>query len=416
MIQKARTKIYNLLRWSERYAQTDMVYLAKGGFWLTAGKFISSAASFLLSIAFANLIPKETYGIYKYVLSIVGLLAISNLTGMESSLVRSIAQGFEGSFKKAFFAKVKWGIFGSLLGIGFAIYYYTQQNWTLTICFLMSAVFIPLMDPLEIHQAILGGKKDFKLSAKFSAIGQIFGVFAMILALVTTKNIALIIFAYFAANTFIRYVLLKITLKKFPLNQKVDPETVSYGKHLSVMNFFGILSAQADKILLWHFLGAAPLAIYSFALAPISQISNSLKSVNQLFLPKLAEKDKEVIKKTLPKKMIKFYLLMFFIILTYIILAPFLYKVFFPQYLEAVNYSRVYALVLLFFPQKLLSTALLAYGQKKGLYIVSTISPIIKLSLFFILIPIFGVWGAIYAMFSPFIFNAVALSYYFRKM
>jgi len=64
-IKKLKDKIYRLLRRSEKYFKTDMVYLAHGGFWLTLGQIISSAASFLLAIAFANLLPKETYGTYK---------------------------------------------------------------------------------------------------------------------------------------------------------------------------------------------------------------------------------------------------------------------------------------------------------------------------------------------------------------
>ena len=37
MINKIKNRIYNILRQSEKYTQTDMVYLAKGGFWLTLG-------------------------------------------------------------------------------------------------------------------------------------------------------------------------------------------------------------------------------------------------------------------------------------------------------------------------------------------------------------------------------------------
>ena len=74
MIKKIKEKIYNLLRWSEKYTKTDMVYLAHGGFWLSFGQIISSLSSFLLAIAFANLLPKETYGNYKYILSIASIL------------------------------------------------------------------------------------------------------------------------------------------------------------------------------------------------------------------------------------------------------------------------------------------------------------------------------------------------------
>ena len=66
---KIKEKIFNLLHWSQKYTGTDMVYLATGGFWLISGQIFYSATAFLLSIAFANLWSKETYGIYTYIIS-----------------------------------------------------------------------------------------------------------------------------------------------------------------------------------------------------------------------------------------------------------------------------------------------------------------------------------------------------------
>ena len=61
-----KQRIYKGLKWSQKYTQTDMVYLAKGGFWLGMGQIITGLASFLLTLAFANLVPKETFGTYKH--------------------------------------------------------------------------------------------------------------------------------------------------------------------------------------------------------------------------------------------------------------------------------------------------------------------------------------------------------------
>ena len=120
-------KIYKLLRRSEKYTKTDMVYLAKGGFWLTINQIISISSAFLLSIALANLLPKEIYGQYKCIISIFSILAISTLPGMDTAVTRSIAQGNEGSFKQALKTKMKWGLLGALVSLCFAIYYLLQQ-------------------------------------------------------------------------------------------------------------------------------------------------------------------------------------------------------------------------------------------------------------------------------------------------
>ena len=127
-MQRLKAKIKNFLIWSQKYTQTDMVYLAKGGFWLTLGNIISSASVFLLAIAFANLLDSTTYGNYKYILSLVGILIIFTLTGTKFAIPQAVARGLEGSFYTGFKTKLKWGVLGSLSAIGLAGYYFLQGN------------------------------------------------------------------------------------------------------------------------------------------------------------------------------------------------------------------------------------------------------------------------------------------------
>jgi len=137
LIKKTKIRLYNLLRWSQKYTKTDMVYLAKGGSWLTLGQIVSTIASFLSAIAFANLLPRETYGQYKYILSITSILAIPTLAGINTAVIRAIARGYEGSFIPALKTKIKWGLLGGITSIGLAGYYYFSalygSTWSLRV-------------------------------------------------------------------------------------------------------------------------------------------------------------------------------------------------------------------------------------------------------------------------------------------
>jgi len=165
LIDHVKMYIHRLLRKSEKYFKTDMVYLARGSFWLGSGQITSSVVIFSLAIAFANLIPKETYGTYKYVLSITGLLTILTLRGMDSAVLQSVARNFEGVLIPALKTKIKWGILSAVSGIGIAIYYYINGNNTLAISFLIASGFSPFMDSFGIYNALLNGKKLFHLSS-----------------------------------------------------------------------------------------------------------------------------------------------------------------------------------------------------------------------------------------------------------
>ena len=61
-MQKLKQAGYDFLRWSEKYTKTDMVYTAQSGFWLNLNYIIGSFLSLGLTVLFAHLLPKETFG------------------------------------------------------------------------------------------------------------------------------------------------------------------------------------------------------------------------------------------------------------------------------------------------------------------------------------------------------------------
>lgn len=395
---KIKEKIKSFLLWTQKYTQTDMIYLVKGGSWLIFGQIIGTVASFLLSIAFANLLDPVTYGNYRYILSLVGILTIFSLTGMGTATTQAVARGFEGSFYSAFREKLKFGTLGSLAALGLAIYYFLKGNYTLPVPLLISAIFLPLWQASGIYGNFLNGKKRFDLLASWGTISQIISVISLIITLFLTKNLFWIIAVYFISGTFSNYFFYLLTKKKFKPNKKEDSQTLFFGKHLSLMDVFNQIAFYLDRILIFHYLGAAQVAIYQFAITPPEHIKALLKNIQPLALPKFAQKSKEEIKKTIFKKMVKFSLFLLPLIVIYILLAPFLYKILFRQYLNSILYSQIFSISLIFTPLIFLGTSILqSQTAQKQLYLLNIGTSIIKILLLFFFIYFYGLIGAILA-------------------
>lgn len=416
MINKIKQNLRQLVKVGEKYFKTDMTYLIKGGFWLTLGQGIASLSSFFLAIAFANLLPKETYGAYKYVMSLMALFSISTLQIMRESLKRSVAQGYEGSLIPALKAKIKWGTLGAIASLALAGYYFMNNNPDLTFAFLIVAFFVPFIDTLQIYQGFLQGRKIFKYSTKYQSIINILSAIAIIGALFLTNSLFVILLVYFTAYTLLRVFVFLRVVRKFKPNKKEDPETVAYGRQLSFVKIINTLSANADKILVWHFLGAVPLAVYSFAIAPIVQIRKLSKNVTELAFPKLAQREISEIKKTLPLKIFKFCLVIIPVIIIYILIAPYFYKFIFPQYTNAVFYSQIFAIILLFQPKGLMTATFTAHSHKKKIYFTSIVMPIVRITLLLILLPAYGVLGAVSAMAGAELIGFLLASFLFRRI
>ena len=409
-----KTKIYRLLRWSERYTKTDMVYLAKGGFWLTLGQAVSSLSSFVLAIAFANLLPKETYGTYKYVLSLVGILSIPTLAGMNTAVTRAVARGYEGTPLPALKTKIKWGTLGSLSSLALALYYYLHHNTTLSFSFLIAAIFIPFLEAFSLYGAFLQGKKMFDVFSRYFASIKIGAVTALILTLLITQNLFFILLIYFLSWTTLRFFFFRKSIQKFKNNKESDTETISYGKKLTLINIIGTIANQIDKILVFHFLGATELAIYTFAIIPPEQIKAVLKNVGTLALPKFSEKSMTEIKKRFFKKIFVFSLSIIAIIILYIILAPFVYKFFFSQYLNSIFYSQIFSLSLIAIPLLIILSIFKAQKKVKKLYWFNFPTSSFQIIISFLGVYFYGLIGIIIGRIIARFFN-LALSFYLLK-
>ena len=66
-----KNKMVKILRWSEKYINTNMVYAVHGAFWLLLWKGIGMITSIVLLAGFAKWTPKEVYGGYNYILSMI---------------------------------------------------------------------------------------------------------------------------------------------------------------------------------------------------------------------------------------------------------------------------------------------------------------------------------------------------------
>jgi O-antigen/teichoic acid export membrane protein len=246
--------------------------------------------------------------------------------------------------------------------------------------------------------SLLIGRKAFDIKTKYMVATNILAAVILAITLFLTNNIFLILLAYFGSHTALRFIFLLATLKKFPPNKKEDPRTISYGKHLTLTKIVGPVATHSDRILLFNFLGAPEVAIYSFALLLPDQIKNLLKPVATLAFPKFSAQPEENLKKSLMNKVFKFFLITIPITIIYLVSAPFIYKVFFPQYLDSIFYSQIFALTILLLPQVLIGTYFNAQMKKKELYILRYITPLTKIVLLLILLPILGILGAVLAM------------------
>jgi O-antigen/teichoic acid export membrane protein len=376
-----------------------MVYIAQSSFWLSLNQGIAIMFSAVLSLAFANLIPAEQYGMYKYILSVSVLFGALSLTGMNTAITRSVAMGKEGYIKKSFWDQLKWNtLVIGILALGVGMYYIIRGNVLLGLGVFIIGLCTPLTNAANTFSAYLGGKKEYKKTFFFNFLINSVTTVLLLFVLLFIKKTLVLILVFFAGSALATLWAYIRTIKTSPPNTEEDPHTKSFGQHLSVINFFSVIANNIDKVLIFQVLGATPLAIYSFATAIPAQFGGIAKIISTMAFPKITERYATTQKIVYKDKVLKLIALFSFFAVVYILIAPYIYKIFFPQYISAISYSQYASLIFIFTAPSLYLTGILQIkANKRILYQFTIVTSIIQSILMAWLGYTFGITGLITA-------------------
>ncbi|MBP9760708.1 MAG: oligosaccharide flippase family protein [Candidatus Magasanikbacteria bacterium] len=391
-------KIYTYIRNQiKQYLKIDIHYLAKSGFWLTLKQLVISITSFLLTIALANVLTPDEYGLFRYILAAVSILILTSLPGMSTALQQTVAQGNDKTIVSIIKTRLYWGSIGAILCLALSGFYYIQQNISIASIYLALTPILLVLSPFSSFDDYLIGKKKFQLSTMLTTIGIVGQMLFLLSILYVTHNINVVILSYFLFTAAFRFFSYSYVKKRFTedIRQSVsDTESITYGKHLSAMNILPTIGKHIDKIIIFHYFSAAELAIYSFAIAPVEYISSFLVNINTALLPKLTTKKNTDIQKNKYRHMILLGICIVPIVIIYMISTPYIFHTIFPGYSAAIVLSQIYAIILLTYISIIPATFLEAKKQIKKLYYLRTVIPIITIVLLFCSIP-YGILGII---------------------
>lgn len=418
MLNFLREKTYKTLRWSEKYTKADMVYLAEGNFWLITGRVIAVSGGMFLTVAFANLLTPTAFGTYKYVLSIAGFIGALSLGGLAGAVTRAVAQGNLHVVRSAFRVGFLWSLPASFFTLIGSLYYFYMGNVTLGGGLLLIAVTNPFLNNFVFYKSVLSGARDFKRMTLYGLPRGLIPIAALVVALLLTKNVLIVIATYFLSNLIVGWIVYELVLRKFGVRDEEDKkeETVTYGKHLSVMGVTSQMVGNIDQLLLWHFAGPIQLAMYAFALAPVREIRNFSENIYPLIFPKYATKTVSEMKQTVPLRIKQLLIISIVIAAMYMLFAPLLYTYILPAYVDAIFASQLLAAALIFQPRNIVETMLHAQGNVRLRYVTVFVTQGTRVLLWVVLIPLYGLMGAVIGTIVSDSISSLTLWWAYKKL
>lgn len=396
-----------LLLWSEKHTKTDMKYVISGGFWLALDEIAGGIAALGLAIAFAHFVPKDAYGTYRFLTALFWTLTAFTLSGLPTAVSRAVARGKDGAYRAAFKSSLLWSSPLFALSLAGGIYYFIKGNSELGIGMLIISALGPFMQSAYLWSAYFVGKKMFRELASWGAAFAVVPALCVLGTMFFTQSALALLTAYFAGTVATGLFIVVMTLTAYKPNHADDEEFRVLGKHFSAMNLLATIGQQVDKLVVFHYLGAVQLAVYSFAIALPEQIKNVFGGVSTLALPKFVERPFKEIRENFWMRLWVYTGLLAVVAGAYILVAPYVFKILFPQYMDAVLYSQLYALALIPISNLLPATLLQAHTAKRELYILNIASPVFQIGSLAVLTALYGITGAIIARIAARVFSLV---------
>lgn len=397
MIRTFSRKIHLILDSLGHRFELDTSYIARGMAWLNGRIIVSMIVALALSVAFANLLSPEEYGTYRFIISIVSLWGGILLSGANIAVTGAVARGAERTFNASITLQFKWNLAGVICIAGTGVYYLVQGNTNIGYPILAASLIYPISSIFNTYIAYFAGIRDFRNQSIYESIASATYVSVIFIALLLGANAGLLAVLFFLSN------LIGHSFGFAKARSKVDPSTpadntaLTFAKQLTLISIPASFILQLDSIIVFHYLGSAGLAIYAFSMLGPDKLSGLLKSVSTLALSKFARRTTNQLRSSMLKRSFQFSIFAACIALAYIVAAPYIFRVFYSQYLDAVRYTQIYALSLVAAGVMLPMSSLFAQSRIRRIAATNFGLPIVQLAIIFLGVRYYGLPGAIAA-------------------
>ncbi len=372
-------------------------YLAKNSAYVTVSHGIGVLRGIVTGYIVARLFPRTLYGEYQWILAIVGTLSAIGLPEIYKASARAIARGKDGALTGVAWRQLLFCLIASailLLMIPVLPYFHDKNVSHLLVA---AAILFPLSQVSGmLFSGITLGKGNFLLALKANIVwsaamilitaGILFLRPSPLLMLIATMSVPSLVYLAFA-------------LPHLPKQKATGKDAwgiVKYGLELTLLNLPITLSSKLDYFLVSAYFGLNQLAVLSVALLMPEQVKIWAGELLTITFQSQARGEDTTQRRGKLLKIVGVLTMAFAAgILVYILIAPLMFRLLFPNYLDAVYLTQFAAAILITVPSALLTQYLEAQKMILALRWTRWLAAGVYCLTLIIFVPYFGLIGAI---------------------
>lgn len=400
--------------------QLDANYFTWGALYTGLQQIVGAICGLLVTYILGNYVSKTIFGEYNLVISTLSLITFLSLPGIDTALVQSVGRGFDLSFPQAVSLKIKFSLLGSLALVGFAIFYFLSQKAVISTGLLFVAFIYPLLYSFSLTSAFLTAKRKFNILTILSSFSSVAFLVITVISVLISPTVLGLTIGYTAGLIIPAGFSYIFSLRYVNTHSTADPGLVSYSSFLTLLSILPWISSYLGQIILGNIIGAQSLAIFTIANSFLASVQKNFIIFYKPITAKLANQSTREQLATIQIHGLKFIGLGIMLAIILWISTPILINIFFPQYKEALNYAQLLSLALIPLPITWVLSDIMIYQKRKSIQLfASTLPHILKIFLFFVLIPRLGILGLVLVTlidrYVSFVILAFPIAYKFLK-
>ncbi len=352
---------------------------------------------FVLSFLLANLTSNDFYGTYLFIINVISFFSFFSFVGINQSLIQTVANGYDYFLITAMKKVFKYSLLGSLSLYIFTIFYIfnIEFNLTIIVCLIIGGTFFPFSASLVLYQFFLNGKGKFKKDLIYRIINLLLTYCLIFLLIFLTKNLILhflILNGVLTTSNFFFTKSCKKSIENKEKNPMLDHKALEYGISLTKYGILTLIYTNLNYVIIGLFYTPSILAHYTIGIQLAFFVVRFIKPFFSVLLTKYSKENSKISKKFI-FIVIGGSILLFLLIN---ISLPFYLQIFFPLYIESVNYGNLYSLIILTDPLNIIFGYYFRGKIKKKIIRNTMVIPdMLGLVILIPLLIIFGIFGLI---------------------
>ncbi len=282
----------NFLTKISRVVGLDLARHISNGKWIFLKFGVVAVGGWILSLMFARLGTKETLGQYQYILSLITVISLSSLPGLNTAALEAVAKGREAGVLRAIRLSFLFSLIGLVILIVLGFYHiYFKEKLLIGETLILVGFLVPFYYAFNTWNIYYDGKSMFKESSirtillyvflnTFLAIGLLFGANALVLVLIyLLVHIGLFVYYFFE-------------IRKKIKDHTDDSIDMKFGINSSIQRFVFSLSSNLPPVVISALFGLEAVALYYIGFYMINAGSSLMGMLGYLYIPALFRGEK----------------------------------------------------------------------------------------------------------------------------